>query len=421
MATGILGLGSSGAAGLNQELIDKLKDAEYEARVKPYETDLEEWDAELEKITEIEGKVTEFLTSVKGFDLFSSSANAFEQVAASTTGTSAVFDAADVSGLTPGTNYINITQLAQRDVYQTNAVDEATKDTALGAGTLSISIGGAAATDFDTTGKTYDELADEIDAVEGLTASIEQVGEDSYRLVIKSTDSGLANALTITETGIDFGINDSDGDTIPDEGNHTLTAQNMNATVDGIEYDVSSNTITIQGNLTMTAVEEGESTISIQRDTASLLPAVEEMVGFYNELVDLVDGELYSSESPIENTSTLRSMMTQIKEILFDSYGSSDELNAFNFGFELDKSGHLSVDSAKFAEAIAENYDDLERLFVGVAEDEGLGTRLKEYLDDLDSYDGLMTLYGDDMADRKVDLVRDLKSILTTWIPMTGL
>ena len=49
MATGILGLGTSGSAGLSQELIDKLKDAEKKAKVEPIETKLETWDKELEK------------------------------------------------------------------------------------------------------------------------------------------------------------------------------------------------------------------------------------------------------------------------------------------------------------------------------------------------------------------------------------
>ena len=69
MAEGVLGLGSGQAASLNQELIDKLKDAESTAKVKPIETDLEEWDIESEKITEIIAKANEFLETIKPFDL----------------------------------------------------------------------------------------------------------------------------------------------------------------------------------------------------------------------------------------------------------------------------------------------------------------------------------------------------------------
>ena len=51
---------------------------------------------------------------------------------------------------------------------------------------------------FDTNGKTYQQLADEITAKSGMNASIEQVGTDSFRLVIKSEDTGLDNALSIS-------------------------------------------------------------------------------------------------------------------------------------------------------------------------------------------------------------------------------
>ena len=38
-------------------------------------------------------------------------------------------------------------------------------------------------------------------------------------------------------------------------------------------------------------------------------------------------------------------------------------------------------------------YDDVKELFTGYAEKEGIGTRLKTYLDSLDSSNGLLTTY----------------------------
>ncbi|MFA6683785.1 MAG: flagellar cap protein FliD N-terminal domain-containing protein, partial [Arcobacteraceae bacterium] len=120
MATGILGLGTSGSAGLSQELIDKLKEAEKKAKVEPIETKLETWDKELEKFGEIEAKINELFASVKTLDLFNSTGtNAFEQIVANTSGTSAIFEAVDTSLLNEGMTTINVTQLAKRDVYQT--------------------------------------------------------------------------------------------------------------------------------------------------------------------------------------------------------------------------------------------------------------------------------------------------------------
>ena len=487
MADGILGLGSSGSTGLSQDVIDKLKEADGKAHVEPFTTKLETWDKELEKITEIETKVDELLSKIKSFDLYASGANAFEQVTASTTGTSAVFNAVDVSGLTPGSNSVNITQLAQRDVYQTSTFSD--KDVQVADGNdsgdkISVTVAGTTY-DFSTEGKTYQELADDMNLNEKLTVSVEQVEDNSYRMVIKSTDSGESNALTISQTGVALGISsqvksatyantaiqiDGGGDSgdkitvngidftteaksielladdINDNSNFNasvsngqlvitrvdnadvsivetgvnmgfssavLTAQNMEAQVDGIDYDVSSNTITIQGNLTMTAIETGTSTISVQQDDSTIMPTLEDFVTTYNELVTLVDDELYSADSPIEDLGSLRMMMGSIKDMLFDSYGDTDEENIFNYGFSLDETGYMSLDAEIFGAAVSNNFDNLKELFIGKAEDEGLGTALKSYLDGLDSYDGLLSSYGERMADRKTTLEEDKEEAQT--------
>lgn len=398
MADGILGLGSSGAAGLSQELIDKLKAAEAKAKVDPYTEKLATWDKELEKITEIETKVTELLSKIQSYDLYSSTPNAFNQVTASTTGTAAVFNAINAEDLEEGTISVTIEQLAQRDVYQTNVFGDKTVQVADGnddGDSISIEVGGETYT-FSTVGKTYEGLASEINLNDKITASVEQVGDASYRMVIKSKESGIANALTITQNGVDLGL------TIP--ANKTLTAQNMKAKVDGVNYDVSSSTITLQGNLTMSAVELGTSTIAIQKDNSYLLSGLEEFATTYNELTELINGELYAAETPISDLSSLKLMMGTIKDTLFASYGPDDDKNIFNYGFSLDETGYMSIDGKIFTEAINNDIEGLKSLFIGVAEKPGLGTVMKEYLDGLDGYDGLLTAYGTSMGDNKTKL-----------------
>lgn len=499
MAEGVLGLGSSGSTGLNQELIDKLKSAEAKARVEPITTKLENWDSELEKITEIETKVSDFLATLKQFDLYSEDANVFDQVNATTTGSAAVFDAYDVSGLQEGTNTITVNQLAQRDVFQTSTISDSEALISGGQDSgdkITISVGGQTY-DFSTEGKTYTELAEEMSSNENLIVSVEQVSTSESRLIIKSTESGLDNALNITQSGVDFGFGsgvtktisgqDSDlstspayltgitinGDTIDnfpngkyttydqlaDEINsyteggvqqyqastsydpvsreftfniqaldgstvsveeigdgdgesfidpsHVSSAQNMKAQIDGVDYDISSNTLTIQGNLTMTAIELGTSTISIQKDTSSILPGVQEIVTKYNELNDMVNAELYNADSPVEDLSSLRMIMGTIKDALFGTYGENDDKNLFNYGFSTDLYGTLSVDTTAFSSALGSNPAGMKDLFIGTAEKPGVGTVLKEFVDGLDGYEGLLTLYGEDMADRKTTLEED--------------
>ncbi len=473
MATGILGLGSSGSNGLSQEFIDKLKAAEAKSKIDPITTKLTTWDTELEKITVIETKVKELLTAISNYDLYKSTPNAFNQVTANTSGSSAVFSATDVTGLTPGSTTITVTQLAQRDVYQTNTFTD--KDTLIGESTLSIKVGGVEAGPFSTTGKTYQQLADDINLKGNLKASVEQVGDSEYRLVIKSKESGEANKLTVSggfgsaasSTISDFATNmvagqlTINGDDIPitssmnyddviaaitnsqggnkytaskagntieikandgssvsvvetgDNGlnfqntSHVVSAQNMKASIDGVAYNVSSNTITIQGNLAMTAVELGNSTISIQSDTSTIAGGLEDFVAKYNELTDLINAESFAEDSSLSDIGSFKTIMGTIKNALFANYGPDEDENIFNYGFSLDATGHIAIDSTVFATAVTNDTDGLKSLFIGVAEKPGLGTVLKEYLDGLDGYDGALTLYGTQMADNKTKLEAD--------------
>ena len=413
MADGVLGLGT-GAASLNNELIDKLKSAERVSTVEPIETAIEEITGEggeSEKITEIIAKANELLDSIKSFDLYvSGGITAFDQKSANVSGDSASFDAVDETNLNEGTTTVDITALAKRDVFQSSAVAGTVKDTVISAGNLLIDVGDNNYT-FDTTDKTYEELAAEINLKSDLTASVEQIGDDSYRLVIKSAESGTSNALTITGAASQTLGYTTDG-TTEASGANIQEATNLEATVNGIEYNVSSNVITVDGGLKISALEIGTSSISIQKDTTTITPALENFATKYNELVALIDEQLYSADSTIDDKSTLRSMMEGIKGKLFDSYGTDDSLNLFNIGFELDKSGTLSIDSTKLNDMVENNIDDLKSLFLGVAEDEGLGTQLKTYLDDLDSFDGILTTYQENMTSRQEALEEEKENAI---------
>ncbi|QOG12390.1 flagellar filament capping protein FliD [Arcobacter sp. FWKO B] len=397
---GILGLGSSGSAGLNQELIDKLKEAERKARVEPIEAKLEKWDTELEKFGEIEQKVNGLLSAISVFDLYNTKGtNAFEQIVANTSGTSAMFEAVDASLLSPGMTTIEVTQLAKRDVFQTDTFSDKTALVSENVDhKISIAIGTGDAIEFSLN-QSYEDLAKEINSKTGLSANIEKVGDNEYRIIVKSTDSGLANKLTISGDSNLLGLDDP--------ANYVQEAKNMQATIDGVNYNVSSNTITIQGGLSVTAVALGSSSINIEKDNTAIAPAMQNFIDKYNELVELVDSELYSKDSALNDTSSIRMILSTIKNTMFNGYGSSGELSLFNYGFGLDEKGKMSLDSQKFGEAVLNNLDDLKELFIGVPETKGLGTTLKETLDDMKLTNGLLRLYGDNMTARKETLEKD--------------
>lgn len=403
MADGILGLGTSGSVDLSSELLTKLKTAESTSVLDPITAEKEDTQAEIDALDEIQTMVTEFLDLVKDLDLFTSGTNIFNEISATTTGTSASFDATDSSNLDPGTISVNVTQLAQKDVYQSNTISDITST--LDSGTISITIG-EETYDFSTEGKTYETLVSEMGNYPDLNVSLEQVGDSSYRMIIKSSESGTANAITISQSGVDLGLEE--------EANHVLTAQNMKATVDGIDYDLSSNKLTMQSGLIIKMVDEGTSSITMERDDASIIESITSIADKYNDLVDLVNSYILGDEenpAVISDSSTLKSMMSSIKNILFDSYGLNNEENLFKYGISFDSDGYMQVDETELSTALTDNYDDLKELFVGYAEKEGIGTRLKSYLDSLDNLlDGLLTTYDDKLSTRLSTLTTDYET-----------
>ena len=106
--------------------------------------------------------------------------------------------------------------------------------------------------------------------------------------------------------------------------------------------------------------------------------------------------------------------MSDIKDKMFGSYGTNDDLNIFNFGFEIDKSGVLSLDSATFNEATESDIESLKSLFIGVAEDRGLGTQLKDYVDALDGFEGLLSSYETNMNTRLESLEEEQEKAIET-------
>lgn len=407
MAEGILGLGSGQAASLNSELIEKLKSAERKARVEPLETSLENITLEREKFSEIDTKIAELLTTIKPFDLFvSGGTTAFDEKSATTSGDSVTFNASDTSKLNNGITTVDIKSLAQKDVYQSNTITEAQKGALGDIGTLTIQVG-ADTFNFNTADyATYDELTEAIGAEAGVAASLDKVGTDSYRLILKSEESGLDNALTISGTAADdLGYTTDELGTI-NVANHTLTASDMSLEVDGVAYSSATNKITVDG-LDITATKEGISTINITDDSSYLETQINDFLTKYNELVDMISSEIDSADSPISDKSSLRTVLSQIKEEIFGSYGELDDKSIFNYGFELDKTGKLSLDSKIFNDALTNNPEDLKDLFVGTAAKEGFGTQLKATLDEMRFSDGILSTYESSIDSREETLEKD--------------
>ncbi|WP_323586604.1 flagellar filament capping protein FliD [Aliarcobacter butzleri] len=374
---GVLGLGSSGSTSLNEALIEKLKEADKASSVTPLEKKLEKFTTEKEVVANIQTKVNELLSAVKVFSLNQTTgANAFQQKSANVTGDGVVFDSDDLSALKSGSLSVKVEQLAQKDVWQSKQFDKdeddksITKDSLVNQGTLKIN-----GTPIDTTNKSYSDLVSEINKIDGVQASIVEDSTGKFRISIKSTETGEANKINFSgsdSTALShFGFDDT--------ANNVLKAQDMKMKVDGVDYSGSSNTITIDGLKITASKSTGESTINIEDDNSNIKTQMQAFVTAYNTLNTLISGEVYSTDSSLGDKASIRNVMSQLKEQLFGT-GNGDK-TIFSYGFSFDSSnGNLVLSSTEFDNAIKNDKEGLQNLFVGVAEKKGIATSLDELI-----------------------------------------
>src|SRR5574344_2225683 len=191
MAEGILGLGQGQAASLNSDMLEKLKAVDRKATVATIEKKLEKFESEKKVISDVTTKVNELYDAVKVFSLNQSTGtNAFQQKSANVSGDGVVFDSDDLSALKTGSLRVEVKELAQKDVWQSNQISGSKTD-AVNAGIITIN-----GTNIDTSKMSYTELTEEINKIGGIQASLVDSSDGKlFRLAIKSTETGTANKI----------------------------------------------------------------------------------------------------------------------------------------------------------------------------------------------------------------------------------
>ncbi|ECL9136335.1 flagellar filament capping protein FliD [Campylobacter jejuni] len=427
MAFGSLSSLGFGSGVLTQETLDKLKEAEQKARIDPYTKKIEENTTKQKDLTELKTKLSAFQAAVSS--LGDSTAFAKRKVIASITDNPPASLSVS-SGVALQSMNINVTQLAQKDVYQS-------KGLANDSGYINASLEGSANLTFFSNGKeysvtidkntTYKDLADKINTATGgeIVAKIVNTGEKDtpYRLTLTSKETGEDNAISFYP-----GAKDSDGKYKVDEnakkafenlgwkldenalndGNfdpakskkgvgiiddekdplHIQKAQDAKFTMDGIKMTRSSNTITDLGvGITLTLNKTGEINFDVQQDSESVTKAMQDMVDAYNDLVlNLNAATDYNSETGTKGTlqgvTEVNSIRSSIISKLFESQSVDGKVEDANgnkisakvmlslqdYGLSMTESGTLNFDSSTFESKMKDNPDLTESFFSGVTQ-----------------------------------------------------
>lgn len=202
MATGTLSSLGLGSEVLNQETLEKLKNADISARVKPYETKIETNTTKQKALTELTTKLAAFQSAVSS--LGDSTAFGKRKVTPSVTGDSAAATLTASNGVSVQNLSVKVEKIAQKDVFQSGGItkdtDRVLTTTGQGPASFTIMQNGREYTIKVEESTTYADLAEKINsATDGkIIAKIVSTGEKGtpYRFTLSSKETGADNAIS---------------------------------------------------------------------------------------------------------------------------------------------------------------------------------------------------------------------------------
>ncbi len=300
----------------------------------------------------------------------------------------------------PGTYAVNVSQLAKAQTIATGGFASITAPIGSGAsttihfqfgtisgGTLANGVysGAAFAQDsaqssasitIDSSNNSLQGIRDAINKANlGVTATIVSDGSATpNHLVLTSNKTGATSSMKISVSG-DADIANLMGYDPADNAGQKLTqstaGQDTLLTVNGIAVRSKTTAVSeaIQG-VTMNIAKEGETKLTVARDTKSVDTAINAMVKSYNDLQSTIKS-LTSYDAATKEAglllgdSTVTQIQTKIRAMLSSaSTGLNGSFTSLSqAGISLQKDGTLAVDSGKLQTALSNNLSDIAGLF----------------------------------------------------------
>lgn len=321
-----------------------------------------------------------------------------------TVGDDAYFSASAGATAAAGSYSVQVQKLAQ--AAQLGSKSYAGADAEVGTGTLTISVGD---TSFDVQvgddDKTLAGVRDAINAAAGssgvqatLVNGVDVNGDPEAHLVLTSTKTGLANAISVAVAD-DDGADPDDGSGLSELATGKLSvisaAQDAVAIVSGYTVSSSTNTLTdaIDGvTLTLkkvTTPAEGATpaqtvSLNVARDDAAIQKKIESFVAAFNNMASQVKAlSAYDATTktggPLLGDAMLRGIDSQIRRMIGDPVASGKGYNSLSsMGITTTVTGTLQLDASKFKAAMEADPTAVERIF---SAENGVASRIGGFLD----------------------------------------
>ncbi len=392
-----LGLGSQGA--LSYKVIDQLRAADNKIIITPIDNKIIKNQTKTNDLSAL----TTLTASLKAeTSTLSSEMSYLKRTATSSnTGVSvSVKDGTEIQDFS-----FNVTTLAKRDINESKSFAKQTDTFASANDTINFNINGKNYTVDILPTDSIKTFKDKIfGATNGkITASLLNVGgTNPYKLVLKSTDTGANNAITVTSAGITNGTTNLGLINIQPAGD-------LNATFNGVQITRTTNTVSdLIIGATITANNKVNSNISITQDTSAISGSISSFVTRYNSLMsNLSESTKYDVKTKVagafQGTSEVKSLKSDISRYLLSIDSSGRNLS--DYGVTLNSAGTLEFNKTTFDSKIKSNSSDVENFLRGNGTANGFFTNYNSMLSNyIDKNNGILTRYNTELSDEKKTL-----------------
>lgn len=290
-------------------------------------------------------------------------------------------------------------------------------DASFGSGSVSLTMGAQTfSIDIAAGADSLSDIRDAINEAEdntGIQAAIIN-NNGQQQLLLNSEETGAGNTITADFSELTGGT--ASLDTFSDLQQAADAQIRFGSGVAAITIFSSDNSLenVIDGiTLDLKAVSNDPVTVSVERDKDSVKESLQSFIDAYNELKSTLDvltdfdGE---TAGPLNGDALTRTLESQLRGEVSSLIGEDGDIfrTLGDLGIETTSDGSLEIDTARLDDALQNNFDELEAIFIG---DTGLVTRLQAVIDPYLGSNGTISDREerlnegiDDIADSRADL-----------------
>ena len=281
----------------------------------------------------------------------------------------------------------------------------------LPAGSFTLQLGSKPTVTINVSnGDSLQTVANNINAKNaGITANVISDANGS-RLTLISNDTGTSNEIAVSADSVSLGFQESS------------SAKNASLTVDGVQIDSASNTIStvIPGvTLSLTGSTTGTATLTVAADSSQAEQAVNSFVSAYNSAIQAISAQftydpISKTAGPLSGDSSLRTIQeTLLGSLSYSMSNNNGIASLVSLGVNMQDDGTLSVDSGKLESALASNYSAVQNFFQSTTP-QGFSQTLNATLKGmLDSSKGAVTVDLRGISDTNTSLQNQIDDMNT--------